>query len=310
MSEQEQAGVNHGQKLLGNGVDPNIGVDHHFMPGQSGNPKGRPKGTHNVSWHIKKLLNDPGFIEILPGAEKAHPKYQSTPMKAILATLMAKAITGDLKAADPLYKYGYGTRVDVTSNGERIVSNPVVISPIAPARQAVRWTVMQKPRCEMLQLKTEQAEAVAAVNDPLVDTLVLIGAVGTGKTDVAAHIVLSLCYQFPKTRWPVFRQNQTTAADTVIPSYLDMAERMGLIQGEDFIYTQKPYRITFPNGSVIPFREADPTKDRGGKNVKGMNATGNTSMRPTSSSSKCSCRPHLARLGTTSRVSPRSRSSR
>ncbi len=132
-----------------------------------------------------------------------------------------------------------------------------------------------KPSCKMLQLKSKQAEAAAAVNDPLVDTLVLIGAVGTGKTDVAAHIVLSLCYQFPKTRWPVFRQNQSTAVDTVIPSYLDMAERMGLIQDQDFVYTQKPYRITFPNGSVIPFREADPTKDRGGKKIKGMNASGN-----------------------------------
>ena len=127
----------------------------------------------------------------------------------------------------------------------------------------------------MLRLKQKQAEAVAAVNDPTVDTLVLIGAVGTGKTDVACHVVLCICYQFPKTRWPVFRQNLSTAVDTVIPSYLDMAERMGLVEAEDFIYTQRPYRLTFPNGSVILFREADPTKDRGGKKVKGMNATGN-----------------------------------
>lgn len=126
-----------------------------------------------------------------------------------------------------------------------------------------------------LQLKQKQAEAIAAANDPTVDTIVLIGAVGTGKTDVAAHLVLSICHDFPKTRWPVFRVNQSTAVETVIPSYLDMAERMGMVQGKDFTYTQKPYRITFPNGSTIPFREADPTKDRGGKKIKGINATGN-----------------------------------
>ncbi|GAA1099828.1 hypothetical protein [Tsukamurella spumae] len=128
---------------------------------------------------------------------------------------------------------------------------------------------------EPLKLKQKQAEVIEAANDPTVDTIVLIGAVGTGKTDIAAHLVLSICHAFAKTRWPVFRVNQSTAVETVIPSYLDMAERMGLVQGKDFAYTQKPYRITFPNGSTIPFREADATKDRGGKKIKGINATGN-----------------------------------
>ena len=130
---------------------------------------------------------------------------------------------------------------------------------------------------EPLQLKQKQAEVIDAANDPTVDTIVLIGAVGTGKTDVAAHLVLSICQAFPKTRWPVFRVNQSTAVETVIPSFLDMAERIGMLQGpgKDFVYTQKPYRITFPNGSTIPFREADETKDRGGKKIKGINATGN-----------------------------------
>ncbi len=128
---------------------------------------------------------------------------------------------------------------------------------------------------EPLKLKQKQAEVIDAANDSSVDTIVLIGSVGTGKTDVAAHLVLSICHQFPKTRWPVFRVNQSTAVETVIPSFLDMAERMGLINGKDYFYTQKPYRITFPNGSTIPFREADPTKDRGGKKIKGINASGN-----------------------------------
>lgn len=127
----------------------------------------------------------------------------------------------------------------------------------------------------MLSLKPKQVRAVAAVNDSVVDTLVLIGAVGSGKTDVAAHIVISICFKFPNTRWPVFRQNLSTARDTVIPSYLDMLDRMGFVQDRDYTYTQNPYRITFPNGSAILFREADATKDRGGKKIKGINATGN-----------------------------------
>lgn len=128
----------------------------------------------------------------------------------------------------------------------------------------------------MLQLKAKQARAVQAVNDPAIDTLVLLGSVGTGKTDVAAHIVISICWKFAGTRWPVFRQNLSTARDTVIPSYLDMLDRMGFVgDGKDYTYTQNPWRITFNNGSVIMFREADATKDRGGKKIKGINATGN-----------------------------------
>ena len=127
----------------------------------------------------------------------------------------------------------------------------------------------------MLRLKPKQQAAVDAVNDPTVDTLVLLGTVGTGKTDIAAHIVISICKTFPDTRWPVFRQNISTALETVIPSYLDMLDKMGLIQDEDYIYREKPYFIKFPNGSTIRFREADRTKDRGGKKIKGINATGN-----------------------------------
>lgn len=127
----------------------------------------------------------------------------------------------------------------------------------------------------MLRLKQKQAEAVAAINDPQVDTLVLIGAVGTGKTDVAAHIVLSIADSFPKSYWPVIRQNLSTAKRTVIPSYREMAERMNLIEGTDYTFNKTDWYFEFPNGSIIPFIEADITKDRDGKKVRGINATGN-----------------------------------
>jgi phage terminase large subunit len=128
----------------------------------------------------------------------------------------------------------------------------------------------------MLQLRAKQARAVEAVNDPRVDTLVLFGTVGTGKSDVAAHIVLSICYQFPKTYWPVFRQNITTALRSIIPSYLEMADKMELREGRDYDFNRTLHTITFlHNKSQILFVEADPTKDRGGKKIKGINATGN-----------------------------------
>ncbi|MBJ8343952.1 terminase family protein [Antrihabitans sp. YC2-6] len=127
----------------------------------------------------------------------------------------------------------------------------------------------------MLKLKPKQIESVQRVNDSTVDILVLLGVVGSGKTDIAAHIVLSIAHQFPKTYWPVFRQNISTAMKTIIPSYLEMADKMEFVHGEDYTYNQQLKTLTFPNKSVIVFVEADPTKDRGGKKIKGINATGN-----------------------------------
>lgn len=127
----------------------------------------------------------------------------------------------------------------------------------------------------MLTLKPNQQRAVDAANNPSIDTLFLFGTVGTGKTDVAAHIVISICHAFPKTYWPVIRQNLSTAKKSVIPSYLSMLDKMNFKEGEDYKYNRTDYFIQFRNGSVIPFIEADITKDRDGKKIKGINATGN-----------------------------------
>jgi hypothetical protein len=105
---------------------------------------------------------------------------------------------------------------------------------------------------------------------------VLIGVIGTGKTDVAAHLSISIAYQFPRTYWPVFRQNISTAKRSVIPSYLNMLDLMNLVEGEDYVFNRQDYEIVFPhNKSKIGFVEADVTKDRQGRKIKGINATGN-----------------------------------
>lgn len=127
-----------------------------------------------------------------------------------------------------------------------------------------------------LQLKPKQWTVVEAVNNPKISTIVLIGAVGTGKTDIAAHLSIAIAYQFPRTYWPVFRQNISTAKRSVIPSYLNMLEMMNLEEGKDFKFNAQESVITFlHNKSVIPFIEADYTKDRQGRKIKGVNATGN-----------------------------------
>lgn len=128
----------------------------------------------------------------------------------------------------------------------------------------------------MLQIRQKQQTVIDAINNPAYDTIVLIGAVGTGKTDIAAFAVLSICKTFPKTRWVVVRQNISTALKTVVPSYLEMADRMELIQGKHFKYNGQNHIIYMTqNQSEIYFIEADITKDRQGRKIKGINSSGN-----------------------------------
>lgn len=128
----------------------------------------------------------------------------------------------------------------------------------------------------MLKLKPKQQTVLEAVNDPSVHTIVLIGTLGTGKTDIAAHIAISIAYEFPKTYWTVFRQNLSTAKRSVIPSYQNMLDMMNFVEREDYKFNKQDFEISFlHNKSKIGFVEADVTKDRQGKKIKGINATGN-----------------------------------
>lgn len=128
----------------------------------------------------------------------------------------------------------------------------------------------------MLNLKAKQKTVVDLINDPTIHTIVLIGSIGTGKTDVAAHIGISLAYQFPKTYFTVFRQNISTAKRSVIPSYLNMLDLMNFEEGTDYRYNKQDFEINFlHNQSKIGFVEADITKDRQARKIKGINATAN-----------------------------------
>jgi len=147
MTESDTAGGHQAENLparrtgrFGDDKDPNMGKDTRFKPGQSGNPKGRPKGK-SLSATIQEMLDDDTFIDRLAEAlpddvKKPDPDFQGTPMKAMITTAIIEAIDPNRKAGDRhmsrdwLAKYGYGTKVDVTSKGERISDAPKIISVI------------------------------------------------------------------------------------------------------------------------------------------------------------------------------------
>lgn len=129
---------------FGDDKDPNLGADTRFKPGESGNPKGRPKGK-TLSATIQEMMNDEGFIDRLHDKVKKRfvqgdgpdPVYQSTPMKAMITIAMIEAMDPSAPpqvrkdARNYLATFGWGTKVDVTSKGERISETPKIVSPIA-----------------------------------------------------------------------------------------------------------------------------------------------------------------------------------
>jgi hypothetical protein len=75
---------------IGRGRPP---AQHQFKKGQSGNPKGRPKGVRNLKIELEDELNEK--IKVIEGGKETFISKQ----RAIVKALVAKAIKGDARAA-------------------------------------------------------------------------------------------------------------------------------------------------------------------------------------------------------------------
>lgn len=64
-----------------------------FKVGQSGNPKGRPKGSMNAATLMQQIMAEPVSVVEKGGREKTMPM-----LEVLLRRMVNKAATGDLKA--------------------------------------------------------------------------------------------------------------------------------------------------------------------------------------------------------------------
>ena len=68
--------------------------DTRFKPGSSGNPRGRPKGSKNLSMDLREELS-----ERIPIREDGKQRRISK-QRAVIKSLIAKALKGDTRAAN------------------------------------------------------------------------------------------------------------------------------------------------------------------------------------------------------------------
>ncbi|GEM_PF-919683 len=86
---------------------------HRFQKGQSGNPKGRKKGTKNLKTDLEEELT--GLIPVTIDGKKR----KVTKQRAMVMATLAKAIKGEVKATNTILKlvadtFGYDPNTDQT----------------------------------------------------------------------------------------------------------------------------------------------------------------------------------------------------
>ena len=97
-----------------------------FKPGESGNPKGRPKGTKNLKTDLVEELS-----ERVPVTENGRP-LKISKQRLIVKALIAKAVKGDTKAAGILISLlaqtigldaQDGVKVDLSAEDDAILAD-------------------------------------------------------------------------------------------------------------------------------------------------------------------------------------------
>lgn len=94
-----------------------------WLPGQSGNPAGKPKGTKHLSTWIQEIMEDDTFEQKLTDGVI----FKGAPVKAIITCLIVKALSNDLKAFDLLAKYGYSVN-SASKNSSNQLPQPILWS--------------------------------------------------------------------------------------------------------------------------------------------------------------------------------------
>ena len=121
-----------GNNEVGYGKPPK---DKQFKKGQSGNPKGRPKGSKNFSTNLREVLNSK--VDITHGGKKK----STTTQDVALRTLKKNALTGNQRSLEKFLDLAerYGEQAEAQAEERKLSANEQAILDEFLDRQKADW---------------------------------------------------------------------------------------------------------------------------------------------------------------------------
>lgn len=155
-------------------LDPRIfqrwraGVDKTFDRGGKGKERNKKKTKELKDWSIKvrTLLEDKELTATMLNRKKL-PKWLNplmdgdempTPSEVIAATLMAKAMTGDVRAIEELRKMGFGDKVTIDAGQSFFNKEAIKLEIVHPTEES--------KELQREEFKTEQAPVTVPEQEP------------------------------------------------------------------------------------------------------------------------------------------------
>lgn len=101
--------------------------------GKSGNPEGRPKGSKNLSTIVQEILSDEELFEKILSTTKNKPGWldhipNKNAANAIVTAMTVRAMSGDHRAAEWIRRTGWGEKLDLTTQGEKITTDTQAVA--------------------------------------------------------------------------------------------------------------------------------------------------------------------------------------
>ena len=89
------------------------------------------------------------------------------------------------------------------------------------------------------------------------DVCVYQGGFGSGKTFAGSLLCVLLCLKYPKITGLVGAKTYSLVRDTTLVSYFEHLEKLGFVEGKNFVFNKGQQKLIFKNGSSVLFRHFD-----------------------------------------------------
>ncbi len=114
-------------------IDPEVGKETQFKPGQSGNPTGPKPGYKHINTWVQELVEDEEFVAVIREGMQLK-EYKGVPIKAMIRAQIILAINGDTNAFNALSKAGWSQKTEVDATVRQVTPIMALEEPDAVPR--------------------------------------------------------------------------------------------------------------------------------------------------------------------------------